>query len=183
MRCTDCRLSAGQDADGPQFSFSASPEVQAVEPGTPADEAGLQAGDLLVGIDGMALTSEAGGRAFARVEPGQTVRMSIRRGARAFTVSMRAVAREGRSGAPQILLNRAGAYSTLTTPAFGGSMLADRAGSPVARTLRYSGTVGNAVVEVRGSPSVVVSEVRPGGDVIIRVGETEIRVSAPPGGG
>ncbi|MEX0890766.1 MAG: PDZ domain-containing protein [Gemmatimonadota bacterium] len=196
ISCSDCQLSTGPGGEGPAFRFSVPPEVQSVEPGTPAAAAGLQSGDLLLAIDGVALTSEAGGRAFARVEPGQNVRFRIRRDARALDVTMRAVAREGREAPAAQAFSVGRAATPLPTRAFADqarppastSVTAGRASSvtaapTVSRTLRYSGTVGNVVVEVRGSPSVVVSEVRPGGDVIIRVGQTEIRVTAPPGGG
>lgn len=191
ISCSDCLMWTGPGAEGPAFRFSVPPEVESVEPGTPAAAAGLEAGDLLLAIDGVALTSEAGGRAFARVEPGQSVRFRIRRDARALDLTMRAIAREGRETAPTAwVFGRGEARTPLPTSVF---LRGERIGSvwettgtaapTVSRTLRYSGTVGNAVVEVRGSPSVVVSEVRPGGDVIIRVGQTEIRVTAPPGGG
>ena len=170
IRCSDCSYRYDPDRASAVFEFLSAPEIQSVEPGTPAAEAGLLPGDLLVAMDGVALTTVPGGAAFANVSPGQAVRFSVRRGARALAPTLRAVARRGAEG-----------------PVAGvGRLRATAAGVSVGsqpRTLRYTGKVGNAVVEVRGGPSVTISEVRENGDVIIRVGDTEVRVTAGSGGG
>jgi len=54
--------------------------VFSVDRNGPADRAALRTGDTLVAIDGVPLTSQQGGGAFANVRPGQTVRLTYRRG-------------------------------------------------------------------------------------------------------
>jgi hypothetical protein len=63
--------------------------LYSVDRGSPADRAGLRTGDTLVTINGQALTSAPGGRAFANLVPGVAVRLVYRRGGREHTITVR----------------------------------------------------------------------------------------------
>jgi antitoxin (DNA-binding transcriptional repressor) of toxin-antitoxin stability system len=80
-----------RESDEPaQWRFKSSPSIRSVQPGSPADQAGLQVNDVLVEIDGLKLNSRKGGDRFSRMEPGQIVEWRVRRGAKTFTVTTRA---------------------------------------------------------------------------------------------
>lgn len=57
-------------------------KVVKVEPGSPAEKAGLQAGDLIVEVDGLQVAGAQGDalRAKMRKAPGESVRMKVKRG-------------------------------------------------------------------------------------------------------
>lgn len=92
ISCRDCKIDVQPDSVA-VWEFSEPPEVSMVEPGSPADRAGLRRGDVLVEIDGLPLVSEEGGRRFGAVKPGETVRLTYRRGGTSQTVSVTAEAR------------------------------------------------------------------------------------------
>lgn len=77
----------------PEWRFEEPPEIHTIEPDGPADEAGLQSGDVLLRIDGVALDTEEGGRRFSDVRPGQSVEWTIRRDGKERTVEVEAVER------------------------------------------------------------------------------------------
>lgn len=66
-------------ADGPAWRSTTTPVVHAVEPGGPADKAGFRAGDVLLKVDGLLITS-AGGRHLGELAPGRPVTFQVRRG-------------------------------------------------------------------------------------------------------
>jgi len=74
----------------PRWHFHSQPRVSSVQPGSPADQAGIRRGDVLTRIDGVRLDSGGGGERFSEVEPGQTVRWTIRRGRVERTVEVTA---------------------------------------------------------------------------------------------
>ncbi|HEY2806422.1 MAG TPA: PDZ domain-containing protein [Gemmatimonadales bacterium] len=75
------------------FSFRQAPAVYSVDAEGPAVRAGIHRGDTLTAIDGVDLTDPAGGRAFAQVEPGQHVNLTVRRDGHERRVMLVAVAR------------------------------------------------------------------------------------------
>jgi hypothetical protein len=75
------------------WTFRSPPAVLTVDVDGPAHRAGLRRGDTLTTIDGVDLTTPAGGRAFAEVEPGQRVTLGVRRGGTERRVILVAVAR------------------------------------------------------------------------------------------
>jgi hypothetical protein len=77
----NCSVHRGESGRPPVWQFKEPPEVFRVEPGSPADRAGLQRGDVLVEIDGVSLTEDEGGERFGAVSAGQTVTFKYRRGA------------------------------------------------------------------------------------------------------
>jgi len=87
ISCSDCTIEILPDG-ARVWEFSQPPEISLVEPGSPADRAGLRNGDVLVEIDGLPLVSARGGRRFGAVKPGETVRLTYRRGGDVDTVSV-----------------------------------------------------------------------------------------------
>jgi len=79
VSCSRCSLTANDDGQARQWTFSEPPTVFTVDQDGPADRAGLRNGDTLVAIDGVPLTSSRGGTAFANIRPGQAVRLTYRR--------------------------------------------------------------------------------------------------------
>jgi membrane-associated protease RseP (regulator of RpoE activity) len=78
FHCDDCSVITERGAA--RWSFSTPPEVYSVEPGSPAHEAGIRRGDIITHVDNHAITSTDGGRRWASLEPGATVRVRYRRG-------------------------------------------------------------------------------------------------------
>jgi hypothetical protein len=77
LSCNDCSLES--DEKGTVWGFESAPRIQYVDPGSPADRAGVQSGDVLVEIDGMPITSRGAGRRFGTVQPGEKVRWTYER--------------------------------------------------------------------------------------------------------
>lgn len=153
IRCGSCTLSLRDDGrPGRLWDFEEPPEVKGIDAGGPADRAGLRAGDLLLRIDGLELTSEAGGARFSDIQPGQRVVWTVRRDGRELQIASTA---ESRTAEPDL------------PPA-----------PPAAAPLRFSGSVGPALVEVRGA-EVSVVEMRGGRELLIRTRGNEIRVRVP----
>lgn len=88
--CTGCGW-AREDGDASPYWESVDPPiVYAVTPGGPADVAGLRAGDVLLSVDGLSITSGAGGRALGAVRPGQRLALVVRRGREELTLGIEA---------------------------------------------------------------------------------------------
>jgi membrane-associated protease RseP (regulator of RpoE activity) len=73
----------------PVFEFGGEPVIEGVRENGPG--AGrLREGDAIVAIDGQLITTREGGRRYTAVNPGDLVRLSIRRGGRVQEVQVRA---------------------------------------------------------------------------------------------
>jgi predicted metalloprotease with PDZ domain len=132
------------------FAFRSAPQVENVEPGTPAARAGMQRGDRLTHIDGIPLTTSAAWRRFSAVQPGQRVSWTFTRNGRQQTAAMAAMRR----------------------PDARNPAAASRAAG---QRLRYSGAVGGAEVEVRGAPVSVTRDSRTG-ETVIRSSDLTVRI-------
>ncbi|MGI8749564.1 MAG: S1C family serine protease [Thermoleophilaceae bacterium] len=91
------RLKAGERIERPFIGLTSSADprggaaVRDVTKGGPADRAGLEPGrDVVVGVDGRTVRDPAGvSRAVARLRPGATIRITVRRGGDRRTVTVR----------------------------------------------------------------------------------------------
>jgi len=68
-----------QSGEPPSWSFREPPAVEGIAPAGPAGRAGLQTGDVLLAINGQDFTTDAGGRAFSTIIPGQRVQLRVER--------------------------------------------------------------------------------------------------------
>jgi hypothetical protein len=150
IQCNNCGVSSRQGRLS-EFQFRENPRVVNVEPGTPAARAGMQRGDRLTHVDGVAITTQAGWTRFGAIQPGQQVRWTYTRDGRVHNTTMTA-------------LRRPDAGHTPAPAAAGGG-----------QRLRYSGSVGGAQVEVRGAPVNVTTDPRTG-EMIIRSADLTIRI-------
>lgn len=141
LECSECGM---RDS---LFFFTAPPFVQGVTDPGPAQRAGLTAGDAILRVDGVDITTPAGGRRFSGIAPGDTVRLTIRRGLGTRDVVLVAAERP-------------------TPPSAAAPGAADG-------RLRYQGRVGDATIEVRGAP-VRVTRDEQAGEVVIRTSDTVI---------
>ncbi|OGU00458.1 MAG: hypothetical protein A2085_07070 [Gemmatimonadetes bacterium GWC2_71_10] len=87
LECEGCSLSRTT------ASFRSPPAVAMVDVESPAARAGLRRGDTLLAVDGVELTSRAGGRAFAAIEPEQRITLTVRRDGRERRVPVTAIMR------------------------------------------------------------------------------------------
>ena len=87
----DCTLTLDERGGERFWSFSVEPLVTGVTPGSPADGV-LRAGDALVAIDGVLITTAEGGRRYADLEPGREVLIRFRRNGRVAEATLRAQA-------------------------------------------------------------------------------------------
>jgi hypothetical protein len=197
--CSDCGW-RGRGREEPRWYFSAPPQVYSVEAGSPAERAGLQRGDLITHVDGEPITTEAGARRFGAIMPDESVRYTIRRGGSVSRITLRAADRS--STAEQSLgreirqsIDRIGRLRDVddvrrelvelsrrleASAAAVLDMPTPRADTDSeSNQLRYSGVVGNAEVEVRGSGSVIATIVEPGRDLVIITDGARIRIRAP----
>ncbi len=145
LSCSACGVASGE------WSFSAPPAVAGVAPGSPAASAGILPGDELLRLDGLPLTSPRGARRFSSIEPGDTLRWSVRRAGRVS--EHRFVASAPRDPAP----------AASASPALDASVL------------RFRGRIGDTDVEVRGGP-VTVTRDEATGEVVIRTAASVIRL-------
>lgn len=76
LECVSCAFAIRNG--GREWSFGTEPEVLAVSEDSPAHGA-LEAGDKIVAIDGIPITTREGGRHFGSPEPGAPVRLEVRR--------------------------------------------------------------------------------------------------------
>ena len=87
----DCQDCGKEDVNGfPSFRFRRPPTVAAVEAGSAAAQAGVQAGDQLVRVDDVALSGPNGWTRWSSIQPGRTVKLTLARGGRTFDVTLRA---------------------------------------------------------------------------------------------
>ena len=78
-------VATGDSANG---VFEQLPEIAAVAPGSPADSAGITAGDTLVAVDGISVLTPDGARRFLDAPVGVALQITVRRGSQARTVSV-----------------------------------------------------------------------------------------------
>jgi membrane-associated protease RseP (regulator of RpoE activity) len=153
LKCGPCGV-----RDGVRFFDDNPPVVTSVVEHGPADEAGLQAEDVILAVDGFDITTVEGGRRFSEIEPGDRVELTVRRGDERRTLVLEAGDRVARREPP-------------------GAMPAPRAA--VSDELRFEGQLGDVSIEVRGRP-VTVTRDEATGELVIQTAGNLIRIR--PGG-
>lgn len=167
IRCTQCGwYSSGRPGADPVWESTEPPEVSMVSPESPAGRAGLRAGDRIIAIDGLSILSREGSRRFGSVEPGQRIRLTVRRGNGTMVKEMRLTRR------PEAMAAIAAIAAVAATPPRAPVAPAMR------RELRYTGQVDNVSVQVWsvGGPTVE----RVGDTMVITVGASVVRIKVGP---
>ena len=75
--CRECGTRIDEETGEEVWFFSGSLEVTAVNRDGPADEVGIVRGDLIKAIEGHAIETDEGGRAFTDITFGQEVRLTV----------------------------------------------------------------------------------------------------------
>jgi hypothetical protein len=193
--CTECGTRTDEETGESIWFFSGPVEVTAVNKGGPAEEAGLQIGDLIMAMDGHGIDTDEGGRAFTRLKAGEPVRVTVvKRNGREVDVSL--VPEEAIRPVVLGVAAPVAEVAPVTEPVVEVAPAAPPAPparvadwftepdlrAPTGMPLRYSRTINGVEVEVRGDP-VMVSEM-PGARIVTITAEgLWIRIRIPPGGG
>ncbi len=207
ITCSHCEILGGN-----HWRFSSYPEIYSVDPGSPADRAGLHKGDELIAIDGLSLLKSEGAARFDALEPGETVRWTYRRNGRTDTVRITAESAPGfhvftvqpdRIAQHEVALAltdsivqrlrgtsihlaevtreqreaMARAVQAELAAAQARTVVGQAAPVPSAPSrLRYTGSLGNVDVDVRGPGSVEVTRDDGTGELVIRTADAVIRL-------
>jgi hypothetical protein len=195
--CQECGTQRVEGSDEVVWFFSGPIEVTAVDDGGPGEEVGLQRGDLITAVDGHAIDSDEGGKAFAGIEPDTPVRLTVmKRNGREVEVTV--VPKEKTEPSRRVgtvsplapdapRTARGVTRSTVLVP--DARRTPDRperveppvppaAEAPEGLPLRYTGIVAGVEVEVRGEP-VTVSEMEGARIVLINADGIWIRIRVP----
>lgn len=185
-----------------EWQFEEYPTIYSVDPGSPADRAGIRRGDVLTAIDGISLLSREGGQRFGSIEPGQAVTWTYRRGGSVRTARVmaieppdnpdRAALRASQEDLIAALERLHTSDSAVLSPRLAelrsklassrldlDLRLAELAHETQEQHLRFAGMVGNTNVEVRGLGSVEVSFDNATGELLIRTMDATVRMKAP----
>ena len=189
LTCQECGGELKDGAKQPVWSFGTLPTISFVDPEGPSARAGLRRGDQLTHIDGVSLVTEAGGKRFGAVKPGQVVKWRVIRDGTPRTLAVTAVQRPGdeaqglgmfrdqlralrdanqgmaRSQEMRDLMRQLGELERVAPNAVPRT---------AERRLRYAGSVAGSDVEVRGLGNVVVDD--SGDEVIIITRDATIRI-------
>jgi len=203
LACSHCGTQTDEETGEEIWYFSGPIEVTQVTAGGAADKAGIQIGDLITALDGHPLASEAGGRAFSSLKPGEAVRVTVqKKNGREVDLTVIPTEAEGlplAGGTAGDFRNLQAVPEVADPPRSLGVAVApppagppDRAAFPEPLAgvmagpdelpLRYSGTVSGVEVEVRGVP-VAVSELQGARTLIINSEGLWIRIRIPAGTG
>ncbi len=169
LTCSQCTVEVYGTEEGPRWTFSSYPEVSRVESGSPAERAGLRAGDVLTHIDGIVMTSEEAGVRFGQVAPGDRVVFRFERNTQAGEAVVVAGEREWVMVSPPPKAPRAGAPPKAPQPA---------APAPELETTRFSGVLGDTHIMVTGGPITVT---RTESEIVIRSQDIVVRVKQTSG--
>ena len=112
LECVNCapgergRVGGGAAAPPVVWSYRDFPRVAGVAPGSAAEQAGIQPGDILRSIDGLSLLTEQGAARFARASAGEAVRLTFERNAQPVNITLTLGAgAAGRGSGPAKMIN------------------------------------------------------------------------------
>lgn len=151
-------ITSKKGEDESRWEFESPPTIRKVKDGSPADRAGLRTGDRLTHIDGVKLDSKRGGRLFSVVQPGQEVTWTVRRGRSTLDIKMTAEER------PQSSVKRS--KSSIPEESLEESIYQER----------FRGTMGKTEIEVDGDDSVVITEDKGSGEIVITARGVKVRI-------
>jgi PDZ domain-containing protein len=185
LTCRNCGGQPGEEGQPPVWAFGTLPTIYFVDPGSPAARAGLRIGDVLAELDGVSLLTEDGGKRFGALQPGQSVKWTIRRGGRVQNVTVVTARRPGEQELDLSALRDQLQALSEQRDAERMSREMSRLAREMERTgltmrqdgrerLRYAGAVGGSEVEVRGLESVVVDD--NGEEIVITTRDATIRI-------
>ena len=193
--CTECGTQTDEETGEEVWFFTGPLEITAVTAEGPADEAGVQRGDLLKAINGNLLDTDEGGLAFTRIEPGERVSLTlVKRNGSEVDVALVPVERGTGFMTGRVAESRRAAPATPPDPARRSTVVSrarpavpDRravpepdapVAAPEGMPLRYSDVFEGVEVEVRGEP-VTVSEARGARTIYIHADGLWIRITIP----
>lgn len=194
FECGECYVKTSPGDSVTVWTFGSHPTVYSVDAGSPAARAGLRRGDIITRIDGVSITTPAGGRRFGNIRPGQQVTWTVLREGALRHITARAAERPDRRERVELrdLRKQVGRLNELSdldqlrrelsilTRELNSRRAQElarervRVVTPTARRLRYAGVIGSTEVEVRGPGSIVVSESDEKDQLIINTGESVI---------
>ena len=190
--CEGCHWKTLPGDSGLVWASREYPVIYNVDEGSPAAKGGLQRGDVLTHMDGVSLLTPAGARHFGALRPYQRVRWTYRRDGRPGTAVVVAAPRPGPAGEyarsmagfrEQVQRMREDQNKSVEMQRQLAELEAQmtRAEAPrMKRTmdqrLRYSGSVANADVEVKGLGTVVVTTDESTGELVITTNDATVRI-------
>ena len=143
FQCTDCLQEMLES--GLRMEFTSPPELIGIEADGPADQAGLRVGDVILMVDGESLIRKTGANRLFTARPGSMLRIGYQRGASRKETTVRV----GSQAMALRLGSRLGASETPLGPP-------PQRGPAADAPIRFSGTLGEFTIEVRGDPNVHV---------------------------
>jgi len=179
----DCQWVAVNDTM--VFRANEYPTIYLVEPGSPADKGGLQRGDMLTEINGVSLLSDQGGHLFGSIKPGQAIKWTLQREGETKNAVVVAGVRPGSENMRSLEKMREDLGRMQITPeqrkqlermSMQFELLPRVRSAPGTQKLRWSGSVGNADVTVKGVSNVQVSTDEETGEIVISTGDATIRI-------
>jgi hypothetical protein len=155
LECVQCESSSrgGGRGRGPLavWHYRDYPRVVAVNPGGPAERAGVRQGDVLMSVDGLSVLSDEGARRFSNVAPKDEVRLTFDRGGRTVETVLQ------------------------LGPSFPGTSPRVPRGESPRDDPRYTARIGATAVDVWSDLPVEVSS-DSDGNTMLRIGGTVIRL-------
>jgi hypothetical protein len=186
LDCGDCGWVKLKDSTA--WRSNEFPTIYYVDPGSPAQKGGLQRGDVLTEINGVSLLSEEGGLLFGGVKPGQELKWTLRRDGDTKNVTVVAGVRPGALGEYATQMEQLRELGRIELNGLDEGELrkqmvqmqkaldATRMRTPGTQRLRYTGSVGNAEVTVKGQAHVQVTTDEETGEMVITTADATIRI-------
>jgi membrane-associated protease RseP (regulator of RpoE activity) len=153
LECTKCSATnrRGGFGAGPMamWHYDEFPRIAAVVEGGPAARAGIRQGDLLLDVEGLSLTTDAGAQTFSALRAGDTASLTLERNGKSYNATL-------------VLGRMGGGFGR------GGPLFLDR--QP-----HFSARVGTTAIEI-DSDVPVISATDSSGTTTLRIGATTIRL-------
>lgn len=102
LECQNCEIHGRPRKGDSWIRFHGEPRIRGLRPASPGDGK-LQPDDVIVSIDGLGITTLAGSDRYARLAPGQVVRLAVRRAGREVEVEVVAGSMCGAAPSPRVI--------------------------------------------------------------------------------